>query len=333
MPSRSKKEADRFKGPSKWCQYILARGFVSLLQHMPIGLSFRFGRGVGWLLWKTLKKRREVVRRNLEVVNACLMQARAECEDVGMCQSGKAGASKGGQSSAMPDSPSAIEDQVREVFRRAGANLFAGFPFSRLSVEQMESHLTVEGMQHLAEALEAGKGAVVLLAHMGPWEALNQLPHFITKQGISAPLASLFRPLNNAYLDDMIREQREALGTRLFSRRDGFHKPVDHLRSGGVLGILADQKMREGPLAPYFGVEVPSSPIPGLMHRRSGAPMVAVSLETVGSAQWKLIVRPVTVPAETDIANRQQMATVTNQALQLSVSKSPLDGFWLHKRF
>mgnify|MGYP002633989586 FL=1 len=330
MPSRRKPEADRFKGPSKWCQYILARGFVTVLQCLPICFSFRFGRGVGWLLWKTLKKRREVVRRNLEVVNACLAKTGV---NVGTCECVNVGNSGSSELSAISDSACTIDDQVREVFQRAGANLFAGFSFSKLSVEQMESHLTVEGMQHLAEALEVGKGAIVLLAHMGPWEVLNKLPYFIARQGISAPLASLFRPLNNTYLDDMIRQQRESLGTRLFSRRDGFHKPVDHLRSGGVLGILADQKMREGPRAPYFGVEVPSSPIPGLMHRRSGAPMVAVSLETVGSAQWKLIVRPVTVPAETDIANRQQMATVTNQALQLSVSKSPLDGFWLHKRF
>ena len=315
MPSRHKKQATRYTGPIKWLQYVFARGFFSLLQHTPITLSFRFGLGIGWVLWQTMKSRRAVVRRNLEVVNACLAQTH------------------GNVGSSSSDLAAPIEDQVLEVFQRAGANLFAGFRFSKLTVDQMDSHLEVEGMQYLAEALKGGKGAIVLLAHMGPWEALNQLPHFITQSGVEAPLASLFRPLNNAYIDKWMRQQRECKGVQLFSRRDGFHKPVDFLRSGGVLGILADQKIREGPSALYFGVKVPSSPIPGLMHRRSGAAMVAISLETVGLAKWKLIVRPVLIPDSTDTADRLQMTTVTNQALQASLARSPLDGFWLNRRF
>jgi lauroyl/myristoyl acyltransferase len=328
MPPRRKREVDRFKSPSKWCQYVLALGLVGTLRRMPMGLSFRLGRGVGCLLSKTLAKRRAVVRRNLEVVNACLAQKQAQARgNVEMLEGMNVG------SFAISNSPATIDDQVLEVFQRSCANLLSGFRFTRLSPEQMESHLEIEGMQHLAAVLEHGKGAIVLLAHMGAWEALNQLPRYVANHGIDAPMASLFRPLNNAYVDDMIRKQREALGTRLFSRRDGFHKPVDFLRAGGILGILADQKMREGPRAPYFGVEVPSSPIPGLMHRRSGAGMVALSMQTIGLAKWKISIRPVDVPAETDIADRKQMTTLTNKALQDALSVSPLDGFWLNTRF
>jgi KDO2-lipid IV(A) lauroyltransferase len=96
----------------------------------------------------------------------------------------------------------------------------------------------------------------------------------------------MYRPLNSAYLDDWILRQREAVGTQLFSRRDGFHKPVDFLRAGGVLGILSDQKMRQGPAVAYFGQEVHTSPIPGLFHRRSGAPMLALSLTTEAATHW-----------------------------------------------
>lgn len=315
MSKRRKSEADRFKGPAKWVQYVLARGLVTLLQYLPIRLSFKLGRGVGWLLWKFLKHRRATVRKNLEVVNAFAAQEQANTGGVG------------GQLSLH------IDEQIREVFQRAGANLLSGFRFGRLRADQIKLHLEVTGVQHLSEALSQGRGAIVLLAHMGPWEALTQLQGFIAQRGIDAPLASMYRPLNNAYLDDWMRRQREALGTRLYSRRDGFHKPVDHLRGGGILGILADQKMREGPTAPYFGVAVSSSPIPGLMHRRSGAPMVALSVETVGLAAWRMVFRPVEVPLNADVASREQMAAITNQAIQASLSQSPLDGFWLHKRF
>jgi KDO2-lipid IV(A) lauroyltransferase len=222
---------------------------------------------------------------------------------------------------------------VLEVFQRAGANLLAGFRLAKLKLKAMDRRVELLGIEHLQAAHSQGHGVIVVLAHMGPWEALNHMPHFMSKHGLEAPLASLYRPLNNAYLDKWIYQQRAAMGTQLFSRRTGFHQPVDFLRAGGLLGILSDQKMREGPRAPYFGVEVPSSPIAGLMHRRSGAPMVALSVATVGLAQWRLEFRPVAVPETTDLSSREQMAAITNHALEKSLLQSPLDGFWLHKRF
>ncbi len=277
-------------------------------------MAFRLGSLLGWLCWKLLDRRRAVVLKNLEVVNAWM-----------------AGRGDRPGSSAQWKMP--LELQVREVFLRAGANLIAGFPLSRLSPERMEQHLEILGIEHLREALAEGTGAIVLLAHMGPWEALAHLPNLASKHGIEAPLGAMYRPLNNAYLDAWVRLQRESMGTRLFSRRDGFHKPVDFLRAGGTLGVLADQKMRQGEKVPYFGVEVSTSPIPGLFHRRSGAPLLALSIETIAPTRWRLNLRPVEIPASVDPASRAAMATLANQALEESLAQSPCDGFWLHKRF
>lgn len=226
-----------------------------------------------------------------------------------------------------------LEAQVREVFQRAGANLFSGFTFSCMSDERVERHIRIEGLELLQSALSAGKGVIILLAHMGPWEALAQLPSFAARQGIEAPFGAMYRPLNNTYLDNWLKSQREAQGTRLFSRTGGFHKPVDFIRNGGMLGILADQKMREGPTTSYFGVEVASSPIPGLLHRRSGAPMLAISVATVAPMRWELTIAPVVVPADLDLKSREAVTRVSNQALEQRLARSPCDCLWMHKRF
>ena len=311
MKKKQRSEADRFKGPGKWCGYVFARGLASLIQWMPLSVAFRLGRGVGWLSWKLLKRRRAIVRKNLKIVNAWM-------EESGKVESGEV---------------ESLDEQVREVFQRSGANLLAGFPLSRLRPEQMEAHLEIEGMEHAQSALSRGKGAIVLLAHMGPWEALAQLPGFASRHGIEAPFGAMYRPLNNTYLDDWFKRQREASGTRLFSRRDGFHKPVDFIRGGGMLGILADQKMREGVVVPYFGCEAKTSPIPGLFLRRSQAPLLAVTIETLAPARWKIRVRQVELPKGLDYSKRTILAEQCNQALELSLAQSVCDGFWLSSRF
>ena len=341
MGSHKIPEPERFKGFAKWVQYILARGLVSLLQILPICLAYKIGRVAGWLSWKFMSKRRLVVRKNFEVVNTWIKGQSANNVLPSKNTEEAQRADSSGVSSAKCNSPSEIrhhsslslETQVREVFQRAGANLFSGFTLNRMSPEQVKHYLQIEGLKHLDAALLEGKGAILLLAHMGPWEALNQLPALASLHGIKATFGAMYRPLNNAYLDDWLKTQREANGTRLFSRKDGFHKPVDFIRGGGMLGILADQKMREGAVASYFGVEVASSPIPGLFHRRSGAPMLAMSFVTVAPTRWMLTVKPVTYPADVDLSSRVTLASICNQALEQGLASSPFDGFWMHKRF
>jgi lauroyl/myristoyl acyltransferase len=337
MPTHKKPESERFKGPVKWCQYVLARAVVSLLQRLPVTFAFWLGRKIGWLCWKLMKRRRATVRKNLEIVNKW-MDAQSADGGAMMANGGESERkNKNPHHSSAITHPSSLalplEAQVKEVFQRAGANLFAGFTFNRMCPERIEKHIRIEGIEHLKEALTEGKGAIILLAHMGPWEALSQLPSLAIKHDITAPFGAMYRPLNNTYLDDWFKQQREASGTRLFSRRDGFHKPVDFIRGGGMLGILADQKMREGVVVPYFGSEAKTSPIPGLFLRRSQAPLLAVSIETLAPARWKIRVRQVELPEGLDDSKRAILAEQCNQVLELSLAQSVSDGFWLTSRF
>ena len=309
MSRHTKPESERYKGASKWIQYILFRAFFSVLQRIPVRLAYRIGRGIGWIFWKTMRERRAVVKCNLTVVNDW---------------------SKDQQ---LDQLKGAIYDQVKEVFQRSGASLFSGFAFTKMTVKQMQGCVNIEGLDLLKSVLAENKGAIILLAHMGPWEALTQLPGLGKLQGIDAPFGVMYRPLNNHYLEQWYRGAREGKGTHLFSRRDGFHKPVDFLRSGGMLGILADQKMRQGVTVPYFGREVSTNPVPGLFHKRSGAPIIGLALTTVGDAQWKIKICPVDLPSDSSAADRATLAIACNEGLERIVSESVLDGFWFHNRF
>lgn len=60
---------------------------------------------------------------------------------------------------------------------------------------------------------------------------------------------------------------------------------------------------------------------------------MALSIETIAPAKWRITVSAVEVPEDIDLSTREVVATVCNQALERSLARSPLDGFWLHKRF
>jgi KDO2-lipid IV(A) lauroyltransferase len=226
-----------------------------------------------------------------------------------------------------------LEAQVKEVFQRSGANLLSGFTFARMSPETAEKHIVFEGLDLLKSSLEEGKGVIILLAHMGPWEGLNHLPRVAKKVGIEAPFGALYRPLNNNYLDEWFKGVREIQGTRLFSHRDGFHKPAEFIKSGGMLGILSDQKLKRGELVPFFGVPAKTSPIPGLMQRRSHSPVLRASISTIDQARWQIQLDTVQYPKDPTMRQRETEARLTNKGLESMLSQSILDGFWFHKRY
>ncbi|WP_269526178.1 lysophospholipid acyltransferase family protein [Coraliomargarita parva] len=312
LRTRRRSDANRYKGGRKWCLYWMARLFISTMRHVPVGLSFRFGRALGTLFYRCMSQRRDIVERNLDIVNAWLLEQSGLSVD----------------STRMPK-----QDQVREVFQRAGANLLSGFGFHRLSADGMRHHLEFEGVEYLKAGLDRGKGIIMLLAHMGPWEVLALMPKIAAGEGLEVRMASMYRPLNNTYLDDWYKGARQAEGTKLYSHRDGLHKPVDFLRGGGMLGILADQKLKRGEQVPFFGHDSLTNPLPGLMQQRSGATVLSLSLATIGPARWRLRIAPTELSPGHKFEGREQSALMCNRALEQMLADSPLDGFWFHERF
>ncbi|MGC6425271.1 MAG: lysophospholipid acyltransferase family protein, partial [Lentimonas sp.] len=309
MSKANQSEADRFKGPKKWLEYLLARAFISSLQRMPVRANEWVGRALGWCCWKCLKRRRATVHQNLEVVQEWLAA----------------------QGQAAPSIP--IEQQVRTVFMRSGANLLSGIRLAQLPAEKLQGYLQIEGLDTLRAALAQERGAILVLAHMGPWEAFSNLAPLMARLGVTFKFGAMYRPLNNTYLDRWYRKQRQARGATLYSRRDGFHKPVDFVRGGGLLAVLADQKMREGPSVPFMGHEVTTMPLPGLFMRRAKAPMLSAALFKTGPSRWCVRFESVDFPADVDLSDRAVCARRVNQALEQVLACSVADGFWFQKRF
>ena len=301
--SKAKSRKKRKTGLIKWFEYWIGRICVTGLHYLPLPIAYYFGRGIGWCAYWLFRKRRKIVLRNLAVVNAFLGENAPEVS---------------------------LEKQAKEVFMRNGANITCSFRFARMNPERIRQHIEIEGLELLQSALSLKKGVLIVLAHMGPWELLAYIPQLY---GENVRIGTMYRPMNNDYFNAWFKSVRSQRGTRLFSREDGFHKPVDFLRGGTMLGILADQKMRQGVIAPFFGKQVTTNPLPGLFQRRSGAVALGFSVVTAAPLKWTIKIIPVNYPENKKDRTREAEATLSNQAIERMLSQSPLDGFWLRDRF
>jgi KDO2-lipid IV(A) lauroyltransferase len=252
---------------------------------------FRVGECLGALVWPFMGKRRRIVIRNLRIAFAGEMDLQE------------------------------IHRLAKASFCRTAANMLSLAYTARLSPDRLKDVLRVENIELLEQALAKGRGVVLLLAHMGNWELLSRMVHFFPA---GSKAGAMYRHLNNIPLDRRTRKRREADGTKMFSKNEGFHQVTGFLREGGIVGILADQRTgRHGDLVPFFGRLTRSSPLPSLLARRSKSQLLALSLVTESPGKWRAEFLPVNAATTADCM----------QTLEQTIRRSPIDVFWLQERW
>lgn len=265
-----------------------------LLGSLPLAWVARIGHGLGAVAYACLKARRDTVLRNLRIAFA-------------------------GEKSIAE-----INLLSRDVFRRSGANLLTSLCTARLAESGLTRAVKLHNEEAFSEALAKGKGVVMVLAHMGNWEALAQWFPRLLPEGVEG--ATVYRPLNNPIMNARVAAQRRRLGVGLFSKDDNPLGMASFLRRGGVLGVLSDQRAGQiGELVPFFGRLTSCTPIPAILAKRTGAAVLGVSLRSIGLGRWELGFHKLDEGVPTTMG--------VMDLVERMMRVSPADVFWLQDRW
>ncbi len=233
---------------------------------------------------------------------------------------------------ALPELDAAARRRiVRGVWDNLGRTA-AEFPHARnLRRTEAGAGWEVAGVEHLRAVLDAGGPAVFVAAHLANWEAIAPVfGHF------GHQLAAFFRPASNPYVDRMIRGLRGLDGAPQFAKgAAGARAGMAHLKAGGLLGALIDQKMNDGIAVPLFGHRAMTAPAPATLALRFGCPIVPIRVERLGPARFRVTFEaPLAHPAS---GNRQEDAAALTAAINLRleawVRARPEQWLWLHRRW
>ena len=268
--------------------------FETALSGLPVSWVARFGRCMGAVAHALLAGRRRTVMRNLRI------------------------AFSGEKTQAE------LRELTAEVFRRSGANLMSSLRTVQLSDAALTGILDLRDEAVFHDAVARRQGVVLVLAHMGNWEALAQWLPRLLPPGVAG--STIYRPLNNPIMNARVSTMRRRRGVGLFSKDDNPLGMAGFLRRGGVLGVLADQRAGNiGELVPFFGRLTSCTPLPAILARRTGAATVGVSLRTISSGHWELRFHAL---------NEGTQGTAGVMGLvERMIRVSPADVFWLQARW
>jgi KDO2-lipid IV(A) lauroyltransferase len=139
---------------------------------------------------------------------------------------------------------------------------------------RLTSLVSIEGREHLDEALGRGKGVLLRTGHIGNRELAGAR---LTAEGyVTAPIHTPQR--NKGGVNDLIAERHADMGMKMIpSEGLGLREAFRILRRGGVLIFMQDLDARkEGISVPFLGL--PASNAAGIvkMHQKFGAPVLPV---------------------------------------------------------
>lgn len=223
---------------------------------------------------------------------------------------------------------------VRGVWENLGRTIGELPHLARLRETPSGPGWEIENRDILHALRERGGACIFVSGHIGNWE---MLPPILHAHGIA--MASFYRAAGNPLVDQLIIGLRnKALGEtrQMFPKgANGARAAFGHLRGGGALGALVDQKLNEGLSVPLFGHPAMSSPAVAAFAVRLRCPVTFGYVERVGPARLRLIVGPqIALPDSGD--RNADIAAVTlaiNQALEAAIRRKPEGWLWLHRRW
>ena len=188
---------------------------------------------------------------------------------------------------------------------------------------------------HLLRAQAARGGpAIFVSGHIGNWE---MLPPAVAWYGMA--FSSGYRRASNTTGDDVILDlRRRAMGQAvpMFPKgAKGARAAFAHMRRGGYLGMLIDQKMNDGIEARLFGLPAMTAPAAAALSVRFGCPVIPGRVQRVGPARFRLIVDEPLLPRE-GAGTQQAVAEMTqaiNDRLEQWITERPAEWLWVHRRF
>ena len=283
-------------------EYALIWCVVKGIGILPRPLARAVGMGLGQLVYLLHSKLRRVGRRNLEL--------------------------------AFPQLPEGERREVlRGVFTSLGRQLAEVCLFPRYTPDNVSEVVVYDGFENFERAFARGKGVLFLTGHLGGWE-LSAFAHSL----YGHPLSFIMRPLDNPYLDRMMRAYRTLHGNKTVDKDDFIRGLLRAMKDGETVGILMDTNMTppQGIFVEFFGkLACTASGLARIALRTDAAVVPGFTVWDAALGKYRLRFDPAltlirTGDLEADITANTQLFT---KVIEQFVRKYPDQWLWVHRRW
>lgn len=234
---RRKRRKNPFVQRAEYLVYKVVSGLVARMSEESV---YRWGTRLGALAGKVVRKRDRLGMRNLRHV----FPERSEKE---------------------------LRRILNESWRHFGREMLLYLKLRDASAEEIASRCLFVNEQLVKEAIDRGKGTMLMSGHWGGWEIGG-----LAVMSLIGRVRTVARPLDNELLEADMHRLRQKTGTEVVDRRRAARSLLRALSENGVVILLPDQAVqpREGVLVPFLGQPAWTTNAPARMALRANSTIV-----------------------------------------------------------
>lgn len=295
MTPTGRRPLHTFWTPNYWPAW-LGLGLLRLSCKLPYRRQLGIGKAIGRLVHRVARQRRHIARRNLKL---CFPHLSTTERDA----------------------------MVLAHFEALGASLIE-FALGRwASDEKLLSLTTIEGAQHIREALDAGFGVILLSAHFTTLEISGRVLRLNCP-----PFDAVFRRNRSDFLTEILRTGRERSAQGTIEKND-IKSMVRSLRDGRPVWYAPDQSysQKQSALLPFFGIPAMTNTATGTLARLGNAVAIPFFPRRLPEGGYVLSILPPLpgVPGDDPVEVTRRYVEVLERQIRLC----PEQYYWVHRKF
>ncbi len=222
-------------------------------------------------------------------------------------------------------------NELRAQFRHLARNLGEVLTFEQLTKEEILKTIDIEGWERIENALNSGRGVVLITGHYGNWELMQ-----IYSGLRGRPIHVLGRDQKFPRLNEILIQQRQVHGSVAVSRGMNMRFLMKALKEGNVTGMLGDESAGRagGILLPFFG-KVTTVPTGGFdLAVRTNAVVLPCFMMRIHNRRHYLCIDSA-LPDQDENKDRliETQAKAYISRLEEYISRSPRQWLWQNKRW
>ncbi len=190
------------------------------------------------------------------------------------------------------------------------------------------SQVFIDSEKNLLEILKNKKPVIFVSGHFANFELMSME---ITKRHI--PLATIYRPLNNFFLNPFMEHLRRkyVCKNQIKKGLNGVREAIEFIKKNYCIALMIDQRVSEGERISFFKKSALTSTLPAQLSIKYDIDIVPVFIERTVSNKFKIEFLKKINPK--DFTNKIDLTKKLNEVLEEMISRNPGQWIWTHDRW
>ncbi len=188
--------------------------------------------------------------------------------------------------------------------------------------------IKIHGEENLTNIINNNKPVIFISGHFANFELMSMT---ISKKQI--PLATIYRPLNNLFLNPLMEYLRKKFICKNQIKKgiNGVRDAIEYIKKNHCIALMVDQRVSEGEKINFFGKPALTTTLPAQLSIKYNLGILPVFIERKNNDKFEIQFLNEINPKNFD--NKVDLSKKLNEVLEKMVTRNPSQWIWSHNRW